>query len=85
MRNISLGAAKKNVDTDGLEGALVKAKDEARRAGNELAAVKAALDKAQAAAGGAGVAGKGQSEALKREVAALRRDASVRDEEIERL
>jgi hypothetical protein len=41
MRNISLGAAKKNVDATGLEEALAKAKADARHANAEMGALKA--------------------------------------------
>jgi kinesin family protein C2/C3 len=44
MRNISLGAAKKNVDAGGLEEDLTKAKREARAAISDLNAMKQELD-----------------------------------------
>ena len=40
MRNISLGAAKKNVDSSGLEGALMKAKGDAAQLKAELMELK---------------------------------------------
>jgi hypothetical protein len=41
MRNISLGAAKKNLDTSGMEEALARAKQESRAAAMELSIMKA--------------------------------------------
>ena len=45
MRNISLGAAKKNVDAAGLEEELMKAKREAKSYANDLHSLRSEYDK----------------------------------------
>ena len=76
MRNISLGAAKKNVDMSGLEDALAKAKAEARSSAAEAAALRRELaaaakdsDKTK------GAAGKGSA----KDVVELERKLATRD------
>ena len=85
MRNISLGAAKKNVDGSGLEEALAKARSEARANGSELGALKAEVEALRARAAG----GKGAAEAraldLERKLAARDEEAGAAAEEVEAL
>jgi len=85
MRNISLGAAKKNVDASGLEELLGKAKAEARQANAEMGALKAQVKgMAGQQSGGSKAAGEQAKklEMLEGEVALAEQEAAAAADEV---
>lgn len=86
MRNISLGAAKKNVDAAGLEEELMKAKKEAKSYANDLHSLKSDYEKLKKAS--AGSSSKESEYALEKAegmLALKEAEASAAEEEIQTL
>lgn len=82
MRNISLGAAKKNVDAAGLEEELMKAKREAKSYANDLSSLRMEYDKMRKSSSSGSSK---DSEALERaegKLALKEAEAAAADEEI---